>query len=91
MSGLKGKSAAEFFEKSAGARRALRSFVESQEGRVVLQELVEIRDNNNDLQAVASQAKDSTQLAKIVAEQSGYVRALDTVLGLFERYSGEDL
>lgn len=79
----------EFF-KDKKARQNLRSWMTSEEGRAVLQELRGIRDNHNDLQAVVLQAQDSAQLAKVVAEQCGYVRALDAVLGLFETFAGEE-
>lgn len=88
MDGDKLDTAHSYF-KDPEARRQLRAWLNSEGGRVVLQEIRTIRHNNNDLQAVAAQAQDSVQLAKIVAEQGGYVRALDSVLALFETLAGE--
>ena len=65
------------------SRKELKKFIESDTGAVVLQKLTEMRDNNNNLQAVVGGAESYQEAGYKATAAAGFVRGVDSCLLLF--------
>ena len=72
------------------SRKELKKFIESDTGAVVLQKLTEMRDNNNNLQAVVGGAESYQEAGYKATAAAGFVRGVDSCLLLIESLLREE-